>query len=62
MTYRKPIALNSLSITRSNEISRMLAGIRGEADATLWTAEMRAATRGGKCRLIGVAIEEPTAD
>jgi hypothetical protein len=62
MSYRKPIALNSLSVSHSDEISRLLAGIRGDADATLWTADLRAATRGGKCQLIGVAIDEPAAD
>jgi hypothetical protein len=62
MSYRKPIALNSLFINHSDEISRMLAGIRGDADATLWTADLRAATRGGKCQLIGVAIEEKATD
>jgi hypothetical protein len=57
MINRKPINLNNLLLDRADQVARMLAGIRGDAD--LWTAEMRAATRGGKCVKIR-ATEEPT--
>ena len=48
MTNRKPISLNSLSLNHRDEVDRMLAGIRGDADRVPWTAELRAAIRGGK--------------
>jgi hypothetical protein len=47
--YRgKAISLNSLTRSHSDEIDQMLAAIRGNSGSTLWTAEMRAAIRGGK--------------
>jgi hypothetical protein len=58
MNSRKPISLNQLSLNHRDELARMLAGIRGDADATLWTAQMRAAIRGGKCKMIGVASDQ----
>jgi hypothetical protein len=58
MNNRKPISLNHLSLNHRDELARMLAGIRGDADATLWTAELRAAVRGGKCKMLGVASDQ----
>jgi hypothetical protein len=48
MNRGKVISLNNLTRTHGDEIDQMLAGIRGNSGSTLWTAEMRAATRGGK--------------
>jgi hypothetical protein len=44
--------LNDLAQNRSAEIDQMLAGIGGKLSSTLWTAEMRPATRGGKCAFL----------
>jgi hypothetical protein len=54
--HRMPINLKSLSRTQDAEVGRMLAGIRGES--RLWTAEMRAAMRGGKCKMTSVASDQ----
>ena len=48
MDRGKAISLNSLTRSHSDDISEMLAAIRGNSGSTLWTAEMRAAIRGGK--------------
>ena len=48
MDWEKAISLNSLTRSHCDEIDQMLAAIRGNPGSTLWTAEMRAATRGGK--------------
>jgi len=51
MERGKAIDLDSLTRSHCNEIDEMVAAIRGNPGSTLWTAEMRAATRGGKCRM-----------
>jgi hypothetical protein len=51
------IDLNDLSISRSDEIARMMAAIEKSADASLWTAQMRTSVRGGK-PLGGPRIED----
>jgi len=55
MKRGKIISLNGLTRSHGDQIDQMLKGIRGSA--TLWTAEMRAATRGGKC-LVGISNEK----
>jgi hypothetical protein len=61
MDRRKVIGLNSLTRSHFDEIDQMLAGIRGNLGSTLWTAEMRAATRGGKpCGITRVDAASPT--
>jgi predicted deacylase len=55
---RQPISLKTLAQTHSAEIDRMTAAIRRDGDGILWTAEMRAITRGGKC-LVAAAEDEP---
>ena len=45
------IDLKKLSESRRNEISKMEQGIRGETDVMLWTTALRAANRGGKCKI-----------
>jgi hypothetical protein len=62
MSNPKPINLNGLSMNHSDEITRMLAGIHGDVDATLWTAQMRAAMRGGKCKMTLVASNQSDSD
>jgi len=52
--------LSSLTRSHCEEIDRMIAGIRGNPDSPLWTAEMRAATRGGKCALAAPFLAENT--
>ena len=51
MDGRKVISLNSLTLSHGDEIDMMVGAIHGNPEAALWTAEMRAATRGGKCAL-----------
>ena len=60
MDRRKVINLSSLTRSHCEEIDRMIAGIRGNPDNPLWTAEMRAATRGGKCALAAPFLAENT--
>ena len=56
MDRGKAISLNSLTRSHSEDINDMLAAIRGNSGSTLWTAEMRAAVRGGK--VMGVSVIE----
>ena len=63
MDRGKAISLNGLTRSHSNDINEMLAAIRGNSESTLWTAEMRAAVRGGKVMgtsLIDAATLEET--
>jgi hypothetical protein len=48
MNRGKVISLDRLTRSHCSEIDQMLAGIRGDEGSTLWTAELRAAMRGGK--------------
>jgi len=48
MDRGKSISLNGLTRSHSDDIDQMLSAIRGNSDSILWTAEMRAAVRGGK--------------
>jgi hypothetical protein len=49
---REPISLNTLARTDSAEIDRLMAAMRRETDAKLWTTEVRVTTRGGKCGVL----------
>jgi len=49
MDRGKSISLNGFTRSHSDDIDQMLSAIRGNSDSILWTAEMRPATRGGKC-------------
>ncbi len=60
MNRRKAISLTSLIQRRSDEIDDMLNGIKGMPKSSLWTAQLRAATRGGKCMMIGMSPEDAT--
>ena len=51
MPRRLVVDLNGLATEHSAEVAQMLAGIQGGSDAVLWTAAMRASTRGGKCKV-----------
>lgn len=59
MDRGKAISLNGLTRSHSEDINEMLAAIRGDSGSTLWTAEMRAAIRGGKVMGISL-IDEAT--
>jgi hypothetical protein len=48
MKQAKNLSLGQLMRTHRGEIDRLASGIRGESDSVLWTANMRAAVRGGK--------------
>jgi hypothetical protein len=48
MEQPRTINLNALAKNHSDEIGSMIAGIENPADSRLWTAQMRAAVRGGK--------------
>ena len=65
MDRGKAINLNNLTRSHSEDIDQMLAAIRGNpGSSTLWTAEMRAAIRGGKVlgitRVDAATLEEST--
>jgi hypothetical protein len=65
MDRGKSISLNRLTRSHSDDIDQMLSAIRGNSDSILWTAEMRAAVRGGKVMgtsLIDAATFEESAD
>jgi hypothetical protein len=51
MDRGKTISLRVLTLSHGDEIDLMQAAIHGNPDAPLWTSELRAATRGGKCAL-----------
>lgn len=54
----QPISLKTLAQSHSAEIDRMTDAMRRDDGGALWTAEMRATTRGGKC-LMSHAEDEP---
>ena len=60
MDRGKTISLRVLSLSHGDEIDMMQAAIHGNADAPLWTAELRAATRGGKCALATPMLSDST--
>ena len=51
------IDLKKLSEAQSGEIAKMEQSIRGKAEGMLWTTSLRAAIRGGKCK-VGIAADE----
>ncbi len=55
---RRTIDLKALAQIHSIEVDRMAKAIRRDGGGVLWTAEMRATTRGGKC-LVMPAEDEP---
>ena len=55
---RQVIDLKVLAQAHSDEIDRMANAIRGDQGGALWTAEMPAITRGGKCGTVP-AEDEP---
>jgi hypothetical protein len=48
---RRLVDLNLLATDRSDEVALIEAGIAGRSDIVLWTAALRASTRGGKCKI-----------
>jgi hypothetical protein len=60
MDRGKAISLNNLTISHGDQIDMMVAGINGNPGAALWTAELRAATRGGKCALATPTLSDST--
>ena len=60
MNRGKAISLNSLTLSHGGEIDLMVASIHGNPEAALWTAELRAATRGGKCALATPTLSDST--
>ena len=48
MDRGRVISLSNLTLSHGDEIDMMLTAIDGNPESPLWTAEMRAATRGGK--------------
>ena len=54
MDRGKAISLDGLTRSHSADIDKMLAAIRGTSESILWTAEMRAAVRGGK--VMGISL------
>jgi hypothetical protein len=55
---RQPIHLKRLAEAHSAEIDRMTEAMLRADGGALWTAEMPAVTRGGKCMVIS-AEDEP---
>ena len=60
MDRGKTICLTSLSLSHGDEIDMMQAAIHGNPESPLWTAELRAATRGGKCALATPTLSDST--
>ncbi len=60
MDRGKTISLSSLTLSHGDEIDMMQAAIHGNPDAPLWTAELRAATRSGKCGLVAPTLSDST--
>lgn len=60
MDRGKAISLRVLTLSHGDEIDLMQAAIHGNPDAPLWTSELRAATRGGKCMLVGQLLTDST--
>jgi len=60
MDRGKTISLTSLTLSHGDEIDMMQAAIHGTPEAPLWTAELRAATRGGKCALATPTLSDST--
>lgn len=60
MDREKAISLSSLTLSHGDEIDMMQAAIHGNPGSQLWTAEMRPATRGGKCALAAPMLPEST--
>ena len=60
MDRGKTICLTSLTLSHGDEIDMMQAAIHGNPEAPLWTAELRAATRGGKCALATPTLSDNT--
>ena len=60
MDRGKTISLNSLTLSHGAEIDMMQAAIHGSPESALWTAEMRPATRGGKCALATPMLADST--
>jgi hypothetical protein len=58
MTHRKTVSLNLLAQSRESEIEGMLVGIQGKPGSVLWTAELRATTRGGADKTLGIPMIE----
>ena len=54
MDRGKAISLDGLTRSHSDDVNEMLAAIRGNSGSNLWTAEMRAAVRGGK--VMGISL------
>jgi hypothetical protein len=54
----RPLDLKKIIANRLPEISTMTGAIKGDSGSALWTSQMRAATRGGKCTI--KPVEEPS--
>jgi hypothetical protein len=61
MNRRRIIRLKHLARSHSAEIKRTLAGIHRNPGSSLWTSEMRATTRGGKCLVVPLEDGSPQA-
>ena len=55
---RKSFSLDVLAQSRESEIEGMLDGIQGKPGSVLWTSEIRATTRGGACKSLGIPMIE----
>lgn len=56
--HRKSFSLDILAQSRESEIEGMLDGIQGKPGSVLWTSEIRATTRGGACKGLGIPMIE----
>ncbi|HLI80457.1 MAG TPA: hypothetical protein VKV03_10770 [Candidatus Binataceae bacterium] len=57
----KILNLREFVASRTDEVSQVVAGIKGRADSILWTAKMRPSVRGGK-PLGGPRIDDQSSD
>jgi len=58
MAYRKTINLKNLAQSHESEVEGLLNGIQRKPGSVLWTSELRAATRGGARKCLGIPMIE----
>jgi hypothetical protein len=55
---QRVIDLSALANSHAADIVRMADEIRREGQGSLWTSDLRATTRGGKCKTVPVDDED----
>jgi hypothetical protein len=58
MKHKRVISLSAVAQSHAAEVDAILAGIQGKPSSVLWTSQIRANVRGGKCPIITVSAPE----